>query len=375
MPSNSLWGSVSYNPGTVSSGIAMANDGQLFVLCDTNVGARDAHLFRKKGGPLLIDMLRAKKAKLLVPEVLRMEYIKQFVLAGDEALQKVVKEVDRLKTLCGFDLFGLLPKSQFGEAQARDILEQLEDVIHPVPTTPALKLAASDRTIDNRRPTSKSDHGYKDCLIWESMLTLPAGSEVLFVTRDEVGFFENGVLAASLAKEAAARGLVLTAYGTTEAKGVTPLVEALKVRFADLAAMRTTDMLMGDHPLVQAYMKFERAAPVLPVAPAEVAPQVVIEPGELEALLTARTKHLSLIDVKALGFVGFLNQTGKQQAIDLLVQSGVAADAARNALDRLALAGLIRDTGHNYLAVQGDLLSMAVQQAEAEMIELNGFGD
>jgi hypothetical protein len=367
-------GLLQYSYG-ISNWMAMADDGQLFVLCDTNVGARDAHLFRKKGGPLLIEMLRAKKAKLLVPEVLCMEYIKQFALAGDEALQKAVKEVDRLKTLCGFDLFGLLPKSQFGEAQAREILEQLEDIIHPVPTTSALKIAASDRTIENRRPTSKSDHGYKDCLIWESILTLPAGSEVLFVTRDEVGFFDNGVLAASLAKEAAAKGLMLTAYGTTEAKGVTPLVEALKARFADLAAMRTTDMLIGDHPLVQAYMKFERAAPVLPLAPAEVVPQEEIEPGELDALLAAHTRHLSLIDVKALGFVGFLSQTGKQQAIDLLVQSGVAADAARNALERLALAGLIKDTGRNYLAVQGDLLSMAVQQAEAEMIELNGFGD
>lgn len=249
------WGSVSYNQGKGYNWMAMANDGQLFVLCDTNVGARDAHLFRKKGGPLLIDMLRAKKAKLLVPEILRMEYIKQFALAGDEALQKVVKEVDRLKTLCGFDLFGLLPKSQFGEAQGREILDQLEDVIHVVPTTSALKIAAADRTMENRRPTSKSDHGYKDCLIWESMMTLPVGSEVLFVTRDEVGFFDNGALAASLAKEATAKGLVLTAYSTTDAKGVTPLVEALKARFADLVAMRTTDMLMGDHPLVQAYMK------------------------------------------------------------------------------------------------------------------------
>ena len=114
----------------------MADDGQLYVLCDTNVGARDAHLFRKKGGPLLIDMLRAKKAKLLMPEVLRMEYIKQFTLAGDEALSKAVKELDRLKTLCGYDLFGLLPKSQFGEAQALEILEQLEDIIHFIPTTP-----------------------------------------------------------------------------------------------------------------------------------------------------------------------------------------------------------------------------------------------
>lgn len=352
----------------------MADDGQLFVLCDTNVGARDSHLFRKKGGPLLIEMLRAKKAKLLVPEILRIEYFKQFTIAGDEALQKMVKEVDRLKTLCGFDLFGLLPRSQFGDAQAREILDQLEDVIHVAPTTDALKLAASDRSMEGRRPTSKSDHGFKDCLIWESVLTLPPGSEVMFVTRDEVGFFENGVLAPSLAKEAVAKGLKLTAFRTTEANGVSPVVDALKARFADLASMRTTDVLMGDHPIVQAYMRNERAAPVLPVQAAEVVPQPEVQPGELEALLTARTRHLILLDIKALGFVGFLDRAGKQQAINLLVQSGATEDAARNALERLALTGMIRDTGYNYLAVKSELLEKAVQQAEAEMIKLTGFG-
>lgn len=354
--------------------MAMADDGQLFVLCDTNVGARDAHLFRKKGGPLLIEMLRAKKAKLLVPEILRIEYIKQFTTAGDEALQKMLTEVDRLKTLCGFDLFGLLPKTQFGDAQAREILDQLEDVIHVVPTTDALKLAAANRSMEGRRPTSKSDHGYKDCLIWESALTLPRGSEVMFVTRDEVGFFEKDVLAATLAQEAVAKGLNLIAFRTTAADGVWPVVNALKDRFADLASMRTADELMGDHPIVQAYRRIERAAPVLPVPAAEAVPQPEVQPGELEALLIAHTRHLNLLDIKALGFVGFLDRAGKQQAIDLLVQSGATADAARNALERLALAGLIRDTGHNYLAVKGKLLERAVQQAEVEMIELTGFG-
>ena len=368
---------VSYNSALNLNWIDMADEGQLYVLCDTNVGARDAHLFRKKGGPLLIDMLRAKKAKLLVPEVLRMEYIKQFTVAGDEALPKAVKELDKLKTLCGYDLFGLLPKSQFGEAQALEILEHLEDVIHVIPTTSALKVAASDRTIENRRPASKSDHGYKDCLIWESMLTLPPGSEVLFVSRDEVGFFDNGALATSLEKEAKALGLVLTAFSTTVERGLKPLVEAMKARFSDLAAMGPDDMPMGDHPMVQEFMKAERVAPVLPLDrdSAEAAPQqAMIEPGEMEALLAAHTRHLGLIDIKALGFVGFLEQTGKQAVINLLVESGVAADAARNALERLALAGLIRDTGRNYLAVAGDLLNKAIQQVEPDLIALNGFG-
>ena len=60
---------------------------------------------------------------------------------------------------------------------------------------------------------------------------------------------------------------------------------------------------------------------------------------------------------------------------DMLVQSGVATEAARNALERLALAGLITNTGHNYLAVEGRQAEMAAQLVEPEMIKLTGLGD
>jgi hypothetical protein len=353
----------------------MADDRQLYVLCDTNAAARDAHLFRKKGGPLLIAMLRAKNAKLLVPDVLRMEYIKQFVQAGDEALQKATKELDKLKTFCGYDMSGLLPAPQFGEAQALEILAQLEGVIHTIPTTPAIKLAAADRSINGIRPTSKTDHGYKDCLIWESVLTLPPGSEVMLLSRDEAAFFDKGGLAPNLEVEAKERGLLLTAYSTTKESTLMPLVNVLKERFADIAALAAGELAVDDHPIIQAYMQFERVAPVLPKDPAESAPQpVVVATGELEGLLAAQTRPLGLIDIKALGFVGYLGSTGKQAVIGLLVQSGVAAEMARNALERLALAGVIRDTGHNYLAVEGRLTETAAKLVEPEMIKLTGFG-
>lgn len=353
----------------------MTDSRQLYVLCDTNAAVRDAHLFRKKGGPLLVAMLRAKKAKLLVPEVLRMEYITQFIQAGDDALQKATKELDKLKTFCGYDMSGFLPRPQFGEAQALEILAQLEDVIHIIPTTPELKVAAADRSINGIRPTSKTDHGYKDCLIWESLLTLPEGSEVILLSRDEAAFFDNGVLALNLEKEAKERGLLLTAYSTTKNPTLMSVVNALKDRFADIAALAPADLPMGDHPIIQAYMQ---SAPVVPVLPKNTAEEVphseVMAAGELEALFAAQTRPFACIDIKALGFVSYLRSTGKQTVIDLLVQSGVAAEAARNALERLGLAGLITDTGHNYLAVEGRQAEMAAQLVEPEMIKLTGLG-
>lgn len=355
----------------------MADDRKLYVLCDTNAAARDAHLFRKKGGPLLVAMLRAKKAKLLVPEVLRMEYINQFTQAGDDALQKATKELDKLKTLCGYDMSGFLPRSLFGEGQALEILAQLEDVIHTIPTTPELKVAAADRSINGDRPTSKTDHGYKDCLIWESLLTLPKGSEVMLLSRDEAAFFDGQALARNLQKEAEEKGLLLTAFNTKKDETLWPLVNALKERFGDIAASVAGDLPMNDHPIIQAYMQSERVAPVLPKDPAEEAPQpVVVAAGELEELFAAQTRPFALLDIKALGFVSYLRSTGKQAVIGLLVQSGVATEAAaRNALERLALAELIRDTGHNYLAIQGRQADMAAQLVEPEMIKLTGLGD
>ena len=354
----------------------MADNRQLYVLCDTNAAVHDAHLFRKKEGPLLITMLRAKKAKLLLPEVLRMEYITQFIKAGNAALQKATADLDRLKTLCGYDISGLLPKPQFGEDQALDILAQLEDVIHTIPTTPELKVAAADRSINDVRPTSKTDHGYKDCLIWESLLTLPEGSEVMLLSRDAAAFFDGQVLAPNLEKEAKDKGLLLTAYSTTKSETLMPLVNALKERFADIVASVAGDLPMDDHPIIQAYIQSERIAPVLPKDPAEEAPQpVIVAAGELEELLAAQTRPFALLDVKALGFVSYLRTTGKQAVIGLLVQSGVAAEAARNTLERMALAGLITDTGHNYLAVEGHQAEMAAQLVEPEMIKLTGLGD
>jgi hypothetical protein len=353
----------------------MTDSRQLYVLCDTNAAVRDAHLFRKKGGPRLVAMLRAKKAKLLVPDVLRMEYINQFIQAGEGALQSAQKELDKLKTFCGHDMSGFLPKSQFGKAQAEEILAHLEDVIHTIPTTPELKVAAADRSINGIRPTSKSDHGYKDCLIWESLLTLPEGSEVMLLSRDEAAFFDGGVLAPDLEKEARQKGLVLTAYSTAKSQTLQPLVDALEARFADIAALVAGDLPLDDHPIIQAYRLSERVAPVLPKNPAEEAPQpVVVAAGELEELFAVQTRPFALIDIKALGFVSYLKSTGKRTVIDLLVQSGVAAEAARNALERLALAGLITDTGHNYLAVEGSHAEMAAQQVEPEMIKLIGLG-
>jgi hypothetical protein len=174
--------------------------------------------------------------------LLRMEYITQFAKVSEEALREATKEVHRLQALCGYRLVDLLPKSEFGEAQALEILEQLKDAIHSVPSADELLLAAGNRSIGGLRPTSKSDHGYKDCLIWESILTLPAGPEVLLVSRDETAFFDELALAPALVKDAEAKGLLVTPFNIKKSQSLHPVVDALKERFTDIDALMPGDL-------------------------------------------------------------------------------------------------------------------------------------
>lgn len=349
----------------------MTENSQLFVLCDTNAAARDAFLYLKKGGPELIAMLRAKQGKLLIPEVLHNEYVTQFATAGDEAIRKAERELDKIETMTGYNMKEFLPNSRFGEGQAQEILAKIEDVIHFVPLSKELKLAACDRSMEGVRPTSKSDHGLKDCMIWESLLTLPAGSEVLFVSRDAIAFFDGDTLAPELVKEAQAKGIKITAFNTAKSQSLWPLVDALKVRFADIADLVPDVVPIGDHPLIQTYARALPVAPlVTPVDMAEAPTTTPVNPGEIELELAAMTRQLLNADIKALGFVTYLKSIDKRTVVGMLERSGVATGVAHNALERLSLAELIKDTGNHYLLVGGHLADMAASQVEAELIEL-----
>jgi hypothetical protein len=349
----------------------MKEDSQLYVICDTNAAARDAFLFLKKGGPELIAMLRAKQAKLLVPEVVLTEYITHFANVWADAVGGAKPNLDKLEDLTGYKMKEFLPAPDYGEARALEILAQLKDVIHPVPLTDELMLAAGRRSMNGTPPTSKKDHGFKDCLIWESILSLPAGSEVLFVSRDKLAFFEGESLAPVLHKDAETRGIKITAFNTAKSQSLWPLVDALKARFTDIADLAPDDIPMGDHPLISAYTKSAPAAPL--VGPDEIteAPKTATaNASEIELELVAETRHLLDADIKALGFVTYLKNFDKRTVVDMLERSGIPKDVVRNALDRLSLAELIKDTGNHYLAVAGPLADLAASQVELEVIAL-----
>lgn len=107
-----------------------------FIFVDTNVAIQEAHLFRRKGGPELIELLRETGVRIVVPEVLRKEYIKHFGEESRTARGLAEKELTKLESLSGQKLTWLLPEANFEQQQALTILHHLNDIIISVLTCP-----------------------------------------------------------------------------------------------------------------------------------------------------------------------------------------------------------------------------------------------
>jgi hypothetical protein len=117
---------------------------------------------------------------------LRLEYVEQTIAAVLEARESIDDGFSRVQTPVGH----------------RDDYQ--------VPNDDELLVAAGRRVISKKLPTTKSDHGYKDCVIWECILRLERGTEVRFISRDKA-FFTQGARSPELASEADAPGIHVVA--------------------------------------------------------------------------------------------------------------------------------------------------------------------
>jgi hypothetical protein len=346
------------------------------VVCDTNVFVRETHLLRKKGGPQLVQLLGAAKGRLFIPEILHREYIEQTRLAAGEHRSRVSVAFENFQTLIGsredFPLLG----DDAVDQRTLERLGDLEALILSVPISDEILTAAGQRSLQKKRPTSKTDHGYKDCLIWESVLRLPAGSEVRFVSRDNA-FFEGDKFARELAAEASARGINVA--GCRELDEILRELQA-NTPALDLAAAEAFNIVESpvrgeaDPEVVQvaATAGVSGSAPLArpdaePLPAASVATRAA---QELSGMLIKAQKPFENLDRKLLGYVAYLGNAGKTQLFDLLSQSGISIELAKNVAERLTIAGLIRDTGNHYLPVDPHTAELAAAAVEPEIIEL-----
>lgn len=354
------------------------NDRPLFLFCDANTAVYDTHLLVKQGGLQLVRLLRELRGRVALPDISRAEYLFHYAKVAASAHKAAEVALSQLQTLSGQRVTAALPQDKFWESRGPRILEDLKDITFEIVATAELKAAALDRAVDGRKPALKPNQDIKDCLIWECILSLPAGSEVLFASRDLRAFYRDGQFDELLLKEAAAKGLLITPVDTSR-KDLYAAVELLKSRVADVESLRLNELKLEDWPPEPDAIG--DAGPVVPIIlPDDVGanpPEQAAEaekPGETFDTVAPARDFFQSLEEKALGFVSYLGRTGKQETIALLVRSGMAADAARNVLERLALAGMIRDTGHNYLRVDSLHARRAAELVEEEMIKLTGLG-
>jgi hypothetical protein len=165
----------------------------------------------------------------------------------------------------------------------------------------------------------------------------------------------------------------------TSSQNLNAAVDLLKVRLAAAKSLKVNDLRLDDELEAPAAVGDlgPNVAPVLPGDVKKNAPKGPVEadnPGDHFDTVAPARDFFRLLEEKALGFVSYLGSAGKQEVIGLLVQSGAAVDAARNVLERLALAGMIRDTSNNYLRVDSVHAKRASALAENELIKLTGLG-
>lgn len=349
-------------------------DRPLFFFCDANTVVYDTHLLAKKGGPEVVRLLRALRAQIALPDVSRAEYLSNYSKVASSAHDAAEAVLSKLETLSGQRVTAALPQAKFWESRGPQILDDLKDITFELVASADLKAAALDRAVEGRKPAMKANQDIKDCLIWECLLSLPAGSELIFASRDMRAFYRDRKFDAALLKEAADHDLLITPVdcGTEDLHAA---ISLLKERLAAVKALQRGDLRSGEEPNepVAAGDTGPVVAPVLPGGIKQNAPEVPAEADDFDIVGPAQV-FFHQLEQKALGFVSYLGRAGKQEAIDLLVQSGEAVDAARNVLERLALAGMIRDTGNNYLRMDGVHAQRAAELVEAEMIKLTGLG-
>lgn len=336
----------------------------MIVILDTNIFIYDSHLLRGDVGQQLLRFLRAKSGQLFLPEVLHEEYVKHARKLAREYQDEMNRSAGKLRALTGQGIRHDVLSDETIDRTTVDRLKELEPITRIGPTKDDLYKSTGQRVTAERPPTTKTDHGFKDCMIWEGVLTLPAGSNVRVVTHDK-GFWEKDEFSAVLIGEARDRDIQVRGY-----KRLEQLVQELQ---ADTPELNFTDATVTE--TLQSRVELEAVELQRPLEPALPKQRGAGTTGrEFDEALSRVHESFKGNDGKVLGFIAFLESEGKAQLFALLSQAGITTEVARNAAERLSLAGVVRDIGNHYLIEDRNLARAASATVEQEIIELLGRG-
>lgn len=340
----------------------------MIVVCDTNVFVRETHLLRKKGGRELVRFLQATNGRLLVPDVLYREYVEQTLETAKEHWAKADKALSVLETLIAFRHDRVFPGEDVVKQLVIERLRTLESLTLRCPLNEELLVAAGRRSLENRRPTSKTDHGYKDCLIWESVLRLPAGSEVRVISHDLKAFFDGNELAKDLGVEVKALGIRVVGYQNIE-----DLLRELENDNSakDLSAPEVLDLAEHeDETLDEAALPAAPLPEMAKLAPAQAEIDNAAAVQAVAHQLAQAQQGFDALDLKILAYIAYLDSPSKDELLSTLALDQIPAEIAGNVIDRLVITGFVRDTGNHYLVADRTMGEIIAPSVENEIIAL-----
>lgn len=180
-----------------------------WVVLDSNVFYGTNWYLESTAGRLLRDEAAAGRLRIAVPDVVLIESdanYRRAVRAEEGKLAAARNALQQLRSPQGGDL---KPRRLRYRVDLEKILSQAGAEILPIPDTPHEHLIA--RAVERRRPFNDKGSGYRDALIWESVLELlERGSEpVALISNDRDAFPEKRdkpKLAADLVRELRDRG-------------------------------------------------------------------------------------------------------------------------------------------------------------------------
>lgn len=166
------------------------------ICLDTNSWFSE-RVLRSSVGAALIYAMGNSGDRIFLPEVVERELVSLTIRTCRSLLEDIAEARRTIQTLTGRHAGhdGPIEEGHIREALSDRFLE-LEGVLVRKATSDEACRRAFDRILDCKAPNTEKNQQAKDSLLWETLLSLPAGTQVLFVTSDKA-FYENQSLKSS----------------------------------------------------------------------------------------------------------------------------------------------------------------------------------
>lgn len=185
------------------------------IVFDTNILYDDFFLKRAQ----IVDICetaRQYNIEVYIPEVVYDEIINQYGEKIDEIEKEIDSSVRKVRsistTLSLENIINGVTKKQLLDEYPSILdkrLEELDIKILPYPSTSHKDIVARD--LKRRRPFQKSGKGYRDALIWETILSIADDNgenpDVIFINKNTHDFFEKNELHQDLKEDLRKKGL------------------------------------------------------------------------------------------------------------------------------------------------------------------------